>query len=75
MTVTLTDAERRLGDLLRALPPGETLVVEVEGQPYAQVTRLPSARRPRKAGSAKDTIHWMADDFDAPLDEFREYLE
>jgi hypothetical protein len=24
---------------------------------------------------AKDTKHWMAADFDAPLEEFREYAE
>jgi hypothetical protein len=31
------------------------------------------ARPRRKAGSAKGQI-WMADDFDAPLEEFKEYM-
>ena len=28
---------------------------------------------PCKAGSARDIPHWMAPDFDAPLDDFRDY--
>jgi hypothetical protein len=31
------------------------------------------ARRPRRFGSAKGLIH-TADDFDAPLDDFGEYM-
>ena len=27
---------------------------------------------PCPAGSAKETIHWMSPDFDAPLEEFKE---
>ena len=31
-------------------------------------------RKPRQAGSAKATILYMADDFDAPLDDLKEYM-
>ncbi|MFP4692265.1 MAG: DUF2281 domain-containing protein [Halothece sp.] len=31
-------------------------------------------RYPAKAGSAKGMV-WMSDDFDAPLEEFKEYME
>ena len=75
MTVTLEDAQRRLADLILSLPPQETLVIEHEGQPLATVTRAPRTSWPCKAGSAKDTQHWMAPDFDAPLDDLREYME
>ena len=30
---------------------------------------------PCQPGTAKDTNHWMAPDFDAPLDDFAEYSE
>lgn len=30
---------------------------------------------PCQPGTAKDTNHWMAPDFDAPLDDFSEYSE
>ena len=32
------------------------------------------ASYPCKAGSAKEKIRYMADDFDAPLDDFAEYI-
>jgi antitoxin (DNA-binding transcriptional repressor) of toxin-antitoxin stability system len=75
VTVTLADAQRRLLDLLLSLPAGEPLVIELDGQPFATVTRAPRPRQPRQAGSAKHLPHWMAPDFDAPLEDFREYME
>ncbi|MDR1764714.1 MAG: type II toxin-antitoxin system RelB/DinJ family antitoxin [Lachnospiraceae bacterium] len=35
---------------------------------------LPKVRRKPLYGCAKDRI-WIADDFDAPLDDFKEYME
>lgn len=75
MTVTLADAQRRLSELLLALPPGETLLIEHDGQPLASVTRAPRTSWPCQAGSAKDKILWIAPDFDAPVEDFREYME
>lgn len=75
MTVTLADAQSRLSDLILALPPNESLVIEHEGQPLATVTRAPRTTWPCQPGSARDKILWIAPDFDAPLDDFREYME
>ena len=37
---------------------------------------LSSSESPvRQAGSLKGTVKYMAPDFDAPLDEFKEYME
>ena len=36
-------------------------------------TELPQIRRKPMYGCAKDKI-WIADDFDAPLDDFKEYM-
>jgi predicted DNA-binding antitoxin AbrB/MazE fold protein len=36
----------------------------------ATTTPIRQTSWPCQAGSAKDTVHWMADDFDAPLDDF-----
>jgi hypothetical protein len=75
MTVTLADAQHRLLDLLLSLGPDEPLVIELNGEPFATVTRVPRTSWPCKAGSAKDRILWIAPDFDAPLEDFREYME
>jgi hypothetical protein len=36
---------------------------------------LPDARSHRKIGNAKGLIVSMADDFDGPLDDFKDYME
>jgi hypothetical protein len=53
----------------------ETLVLTVQGEPKAIVTRPSRTSWPCQPGTAKDTKHWMAPDFDAPLEDFAEYME
>lgn len=76
--VSLDEAKERLSDLIDAASQGETVLIEKEGKEGAQVVQLvvmsKPARRP-KFGSAKGIILYMADDFDAPLEDFREYME
>ena len=74
-TVNLDDAKARLREIISGLNPGEQLVIVQDGEPVATVTRAGPKQWPCTAGSAKSTKHWMAPDFDAPLEEFREYME
>ena len=55
--------------------PGEELVLTAQGEPLAVVTRPPRSIWPCQPGSAKDIKHWMAPDFNAPLNDFKEYME
>jgi hypothetical protein len=64
-----------LPEIISGLNPGEQLLIVDLGQPFATLTRTEANHWPCKAGSAKDTKHWMAPDFDAPLDDFREYMQ
>lgn len=75
MTVTLENAKAQLSELIAALKPNEQILIVDNGQPLATLTRAARTAWPCKAGSAKGTAHWMADDFDAPLEDFREYME
>jgi hypothetical protein len=72
--VTLDEAQARLRDIVAGLLPGEGVVLTDNGQPLAKLVRTERASWPCKAGSAKDKIHWIAPDFDAPVDEFTEYI-
>jgi hypothetical protein len=55
------------------LPAAE--VVITENNNVAKLARTePKKQWPCKAGSAKKTLHRMAWDFDAPLNEFKEYI-
>lgn len=73
--VTLEEAHAKLPELLDQLQPGEELTITAAGQPVAQVKKAERTSWPCQAGTAKDRTLWMAPDFDAPLDDFKEYME
>ncbi len=77
-TVTLQEAQARLPELLHGLKPGEALHVTEGGRPVAVITgALPApagAAGQRKLGTQAGSVLYMAPDFDAPLDDMKEYM-
>jgi antitoxin (DNA-binding transcriptional repressor) of toxin-antitoxin stability system len=74
-TITLQEAQSRLSDLIHNLSPGDELIITENHQPIARLTLSErKSQWPCQAGSARGKI-WMAPDFDAPLEEFKEYME
>jgi antitoxin (DNA-binding transcriptional repressor) of toxin-antitoxin stability system len=71
--VTLEEAQRRLLDLILSTTPGEEVEIVLGDQVIARLKRV--AAEPRRAGSARGSILYMAPDFDAPLEDFKEYME
>ena len=64
-------------ELVEKLIPGEVLFLTVDDHPIAKLVRtdyLPTDE-PRQPGSAVGKILFMAEDFDAPLEDFKEYME
>ena len=53
------------------------MVITEHNQPVARL--LPAAgaaqRKARQPGTLRGTVLYMAPDFDAPLDDFKEYME
>ncbi|MBU4271114.1 MAG: DUF2281 domain-containing protein [Planctomycetes bacterium] len=74
-TVNLDDAQAHLREIISGLNPGDQVVIVQSGRPLAMLTRSRPNQWPCSAGTAKNTRHWMAPDFDAPLEDFREYME
>jgi len=73
--VSLDEAKTRLQDLVDAALRGEAVSIVVDDEQSVEIVPVVRrCRRPRKAGSARGQI-WMADDFDAPLEDFKEYME
>jgi antitoxin (DNA-binding transcriptional repressor) of toxin-antitoxin stability system len=62
----------RLAELLEQLQPGKEMTIIDHGQPLARVVKAERNSWPCKAGSYKKSSFWMAPDFEAPLDEFKE---
>jgi antitoxin (DNA-binding transcriptional repressor) of toxin-antitoxin stability system len=73
-TVTLEEAQARLPELLGELRPGEEMIIVDHGQPLAQVKKIERTSWPSKAGCYRKAEFYMAPDFDAPLEEFKEYM-
>ena len=55
--------------------PGEEMTITDHGHPLAHVKKADRNSWPCKAGSYRKAEFWMAPDFDAPLDDFKEYME
>ena len=72
--IDVEEAKTSLGDLLDAVIRGQEIVLTRDAQPVAKLIPLVQ-RRPRpRFGSAKGLVH-IADDFDAPLADFDEYVK
>lgn len=69
--VTLEEAKTQLVDLVEAAISGETVVITKDGQ-QVQLVLVQGPQHPQ-FGSARGQI-WIADDFDAPLTDFDEYM-
>lgn len=72
--ITLAEASENLPDLIEAALSGEEIIIIKDNQPLVKLTpMLPVKRRPQ-FGSAKGLVT-ISDDFDAPLEEYMEYME
>jgi antitoxin (DNA-binding transcriptional repressor) of toxin-antitoxin stability system len=75
-SVTIEEAHARLPELVHRLSPDEELVITENDQPVARLVKsAPKPRAKRRLGTMKGSVLYMAPDFDAPLDDFREYME
>lgn len=73
--VTLQEAQAKLPELISWLLPGEELRIMDGDRVLAVLARPTRTSWPSEPGGAKDKILWMAPDFDAPLEDFAEYME
>ena len=65
-------------ELISQLAPGEELVITDDQQPVARLVGKQSkpSQSPRPGpGLCKGMITYMAPDFDAPLEDMKEYME
>lgn len=76
--VRLEDAVNSLSALIQKVMNGEEVFITQNQKPIAKLVSISGApTKPKKlikAGSAKGLIK-IADDFDEPLDDFREYMQ
>lgn len=73
--VNLADASKHLPELIDAAISGEEIIITKDEQPVIKLVPVPPVkkRRPAKAGSAKGLVT-ISDDFDEPLEDFKDYM-
>ncbi len=72
--VTIHEAKTHLSRLIKEALAGEEVIIAKGKKPLVKLVVLPEARQQRRIGGAPDFIKFMADDFDAPLEEFEDYM-
>ena len=74
--ITLEEAAAKLAQLIDGLGRGDEVVITKGQQIVARLISEPAPKPPRPApGFGKDSILYIAPDFDAPLEEFKEHME
>ncbi len=72
--VTLTAATEQLSELIEKALADEPVYILVDDQRAIMLVPAHMKGKRREAGSAKGQF-WMSDDFDEPLEDFKEYME
>lgn len=76
-TITLTEAQTTLAELIHRLTPGEEVVITENNRNVAKLIVTTPADEPRKVpqlGTLRGTVLSM-DHFDDPLEDFAEYMK
>jgi len=75
-SLTVQEAQAKLSELIHNLRPGDEVVITENDQPVARLVAAAQRQQsPRRPGTLRGTVQYMAPDFDAPLDDFKEYME
>ncbi len=72
--VMLEDANSQLARLVEQASRGEEVIILRDSTPVAKIVPLPEEKPVSHFGNAKDVLIYMADDFDAPLEDFKDYM-
>ena len=77
--MTIQQATEQLSSLIEATLRGEEVIIVQGDAPIVKLTPISPTEQSvipqARFGSGKGLLLYMAPDFDAPLDDFREYME
>jgi antitoxin (DNA-binding transcriptional repressor) of toxin-antitoxin stability system len=74
---TVKEAQARVPELIHRLAPGDEVVITENDRPVARIVpALPETRpKQRQLGTLHGTVLYVAPDCDAPLEDFKHYME
>jgi prevent-host-death family protein len=73
MTIELEQAQQQILELIERASTGEEVIITKDHLPFVKLISIKKRKRQRPFGTAKGQMI-MAEDFDAPLEDFREYM-
>ena len=74
--VTLEDSNNQVAGWVEQALAGEEVIILRDSKPVAKIVPLPEGKGEQRKpgfGSGKYALIYMADDVDAPLEDFKEY--
>jgi antitoxin (DNA-binding transcriptional repressor) of toxin-antitoxin stability system len=74
VNVRIEEAQARLAELIDGLRAGEEVLITRGTEPVAKLVAAMPGGSLCKPGLLRDKILYMAEDFDAPLEDFKEYM-
>lgn len=73
LNIDINQAKQRLPELVEKIISDGEIIITRGGHPVAKLVSIAQSKKQRQFGTAKGLIK-MADDFDSPLDDFKEYM-
>lgn len=74
-TINIYEAKAKLSKLIEKALKGEEIIIAKGNKPLVRLEPLSQARSQRSMGAGKDIVISIGDDFDEPLDDFKDYME
>jgi antitoxin (DNA-binding transcriptional repressor) of toxin-antitoxin stability system len=74
MQVNIHEAKSQLSYLIQCVLNGEEVIIARNNLPVVRLESIAKPPSKRKLGSLRGLIKSMADDFDAPLNDFKDYM-
>jgi prevent-host-death family protein len=71
--IDVNQAKQQLPQLIEQVVGGNEVIITKSGQPVVRLVAITKRRDQRQFGSARGLIE-MSDDFDEPLEDFRDYM-
>ena len=75
MKIGTFEAKNKLSALLDRVVQGETIVITRRGKPIAELKSVHEGKVVKPSfGSERDLVQFIADDFQEPLGDFKDYM-
>ena len=72
--LNIAEAKAHFSEIIQKALLGEEIIIAKGHRPLVKIVPLSTTGNKRKPGSGAGQLQYMADDFDAPLDDFKEYM-